>query len=218
MMRDELSRREQAARGIVTSKHGGVPQPDQEWLRFCRTIARCTTVFMAVCLLLLLALALATAACSAYAKEKPRAWFFAGFGDAAALGVQDIAAKARTCGLEVSTHPHGAWSQIVNDVRAVSLSRRRVVLAGHSMGGVAAVSLATAAAPYRIDLVVTFDPAASVGPIPKNVRRALNLYQNGFLGGGRPLGARHTEIPAGHIGFPSDPAVQRKALAAICAP
>lgn len=165
--------------------------------------------------LCLLAAALLAFANGASAKREPtRAIFFGGLGDVAAIGVADIAAKARGCGADVSTHAHGAWPGLVGDVRAAA-RKGRVVIAGHSQGGVSAIELA-AAAGVPIALVVTFDPAASVRGKPGHVARALNLYWPGFPGGGVVHGAINRQIDARHMGYPSDPAVQRAALRAIC--
>lgn len=131
--------------------------------------------------------------------------------------VQDLAKKiAAHCDAKVTTHSHLMTIGLAADVARQHVP---VVLIGFSLGGNRVVDLARLLAPHRVALLITLDPNRFIGAVPNNVDRAVNIYKEGMdFGGGRPEGARNILIRnQTHIGFASNPQVERLVVGMVCA-
>src|SRR4029079_394827 len=94
-------------------------------------------------------------------------------------GLDGIADKIKHRGIPTSIANHPSWSGFAEDAigqyKAGTL--RSVIIVGHSLGGGAAIDMATELAAKRgpVQRTVTLDPTA-VPQVPSNVRRIINFY------------------------------------------
>lgn len=134
------------------------------------------------------AIALIALLCSCAQAAETQAYLLRGWFGVFSTGMDELAAELKAKGVRASAIGHLSWkstvSKIVQEKAAGKLGA--LVLAGHSQGGNNAVEMARALETHKIpvDLLVTLAPFMQ-NPIPGNVVRALNFYQN--PGWGSPL-------------------------------
>ena len=128
--------------------------------------------------------------CNCAQAAETQAYLLRGWFGVFSTGMDELAAELKTKGVKASAIGHLSWkstvSKIVEEKAAGKLGP--LVLVGHSQGGNNAVEMARALETHKIpvDLLVTLAPFMQ-NPVPGNVVRALNFYQN--PGWGSPLTA-----------------------------
>ena len=100
-------------------------------------------------------------------------------------GLEALAEKIRRNGIPATVNNHNLWSSLASEAIAQYKSGklRSIVIVGHSMGGGAAVDMATelGQAGVPVDLVIALDPTGTTD-VPSNVRRAVDYYVAGGVG------------------------------------
>jgi hypothetical protein len=103
-------------------------------------------------------------------------------------GLDKLADELRARGINAEVRKHLYWTTTVSDILRERAAGKvgMLILIGHSQGGNDAIEIARALeiSHVQVDLLVTFDPYGQK-PVPPNVARAINYYQNG--GWGLPL-------------------------------
>lgn len=103
-------------------------------------------------------------------------------------GLDTLADELRARGINAEVRKHLYWTTTVSDILRERAAGKvgMLILIGHSQGGNDAIEIARALelSHVQVDLLVTFDPYGQK-PVPANVARAINYYQNG--GWGLPL-------------------------------
>jgi hypothetical protein len=103
-------------------------------------------------------------------------------------GLDKLADELRAQGVYSEVRKHLYWTTTVTDILRDRAAGKigMLILIGHSQGGNDAIEIARALeiSHVPVDLLVTFDPYGQK-PIPANVARAIDYYQNG--GWGLPL-------------------------------
>jgi predicted esterase len=172
----------------------------------------------------------ATLIWSSCAYADTRVYLVRGWFGVFSTGLDTMAEELQSKGIKAEAIGHLEWkstvSKIVSDKAAGETSR--LVLVGHSQGANNAIDMARELEKHRIsvDLVITLVPFLQ-DPVPSNVVRALNYYQD--PGWGSPLIAdpgSKTEIvninlqgDAGifHINIDKDAKIQAEVVGAIAA-
>jgi pimeloyl-ACP methyl ester carboxylesterase len=100
-------------------------------------------------------------------------------------GLDSVAGKIAQRGIPVRIASHVAASEFAQDAikKYKTEGLRSIVIIGHSMGGGAAIDMATrlGAAGIPVKLVVTLD-LVGTSTAPKNVQRLINYYVPGGMG------------------------------------
>jgi hypothetical protein len=103
-------------------------------------------------------------------------------------GLDKLADELGAQGVHSEVRKHLYWTTTVTDILRDRAAGKigMLILIGHSQGGNDAIEIAHALelSHVPVDLLVTFDPYGQK-PVPANVARAINYYQNG--GWGLPL-------------------------------
>ncbi len=128
--------------------------------------------------------------CSCAQAADTHAYLLRGWFGVFSTGMDELAAELTAQGIKANAIGHSSWtstvSKIVQDKASGKLGA--LVLVGHSQGAINAIEIARALGTHKIqvDLLVTLVPSMQ-NPVPVNVVRALNFYQN--PGWGAPLSA-----------------------------
>ena len=126
--------------------------------------------------------------CSGAQAADTHAYLLRGWFGVFSTGMDELAAELKAQGIKADAIGHMSWkstlSKIVQDKASGTLGA--LVLVGHSQGAINAIEIARALKAHKIpvDLLVTLVPSGQ-NPVPVNVVRALNFYQN--PGWGSPL-------------------------------
>ncbi|KQW28672.1 hypothetical protein ASE36_09225 [Rhizobium sp. Root274] len=121
-------------------------------------------------------------------KGKPKlrtgqVYLIRGFANVFSTGLDTLGKQLAADGVkaEVLSLPNADFfaRRIAEKYRA-SKDARPIVLVGHSLGADMTFTLARALEPMKIPvaLIISFDPTGK-GPVPKNVKKALNFYTGG---------------------------------------
>ena len=130
--------------------------------------------------------------CNCAQAADTHAYLLRGWFGVFSTGMDELAAELQAQGIKANAIGHLSWkstvSKIVQDRASGKLGA--LVLVGHSQGAINAIEIARALETHKIqvDLLVTLVPSMQ-NPVPVNVVRALNFYQN--PGWGAPLSADH---------------------------
>ena len=170
---------------------------------------------------------------NAYSPPKPDVYLFNGFLPLPGNGIERLAARLAARGYAARVHSWADADAVAGEIEAayrIGKQRGPILLIGHSLGGRAAVSIASRlqAARIPVSLIVTFDPYHP-DPVPANVRHVINFYQStngvgsplspaaGFHGSliNKDLKSRADLI---HRTIPMDPGVQSRVIAEITGP
>jgi hypothetical protein len=145
-----------------------------------RTYARCVAAIATI----------ASLACSSAYAAETRAYLLRGWFGVFSTGMDVLAAELKSKGVKAEAIGHLAWkstvSKIVQDRAAGKIGA--IALVGHSQGANNVIEMAQAlkAQKVPVDLLVTLAPLGQE-PVPNNVVRAMNFYQN--PGWGSPIAA-----------------------------
>lgn len=129
-------------------------------------------------------------ACGSARAAETRAYLLRGWFGVFSTGMDSLAAELKSKGVRAEAIGHLAWkstvSKIVQDKAAGKLGG--LALVGHSQGANNVIEMAQAlkAQKIQVDLLVTL-VALGQEPVPSNVVRAMNFYQN--PGWGSPIAA-----------------------------
>jgi pimeloyl-ACP methyl ester carboxylesterase len=100
-------------------------------------------------------------------------------------GMDQLADKLRRRGIRATVHGHGEASALAAQAASnyKNGSERTIILVGHSLGGGAALAMATELnrASVPVALVVPIDPVGAIAA-PPNVRRVINFYVSDGMG------------------------------------
>jgi pimeloyl-ACP methyl ester carboxylesterase len=136
-------------------------------------------------------------------------------------GLETLAEKVRHSGIPATVSNHSFWSARASEAIAQYKSGklRSIVIIGHSMGGGAAVDMATelGQAGVPVDLVITIDPTGTTA-VPPNVRRAVDYYVAGGVGSpmtGKARGAIQNIADRSATHFTIIAAHERQMLSAV---
>jgi pimeloyl-ACP methyl ester carboxylesterase len=138
-------------------------------------------------------------------------------------GLEALAEKVRRNGVPATVSNHSLWASLATDAIAQYKTGklRSIVIVGHSMGGGAAVDMATelGQAGVPVDLVIALDPTGTTD-VPPNVRRAVDYYVAGGVGSplrraGRARGAVQNVMDASTGHFSIIAAHERQLLNAV---
>ena len=102
-----------------------------------------------------------------------------GFANVFSTGMDSLASELASRGYDATVHSHVESDSLA--VHAANLQKSGkgpIVIIGHSLGGPAAIAMATRmkALGAKVALIVTFGPNVS-DPVPSNVARVINFYQ-----------------------------------------
>jgi pimeloyl-ACP methyl ester carboxylesterase len=104
-----------------------------------------------------------------------------GLADVFSSGMDSLAAKLRQRGITARVASHASSDSLADEVARLyrAGSRAPVIIAGHSLGADAAVSMAQRLNQFGVPvaLVITFGPLHDPS-VPANVARAVNYYQS----------------------------------------
>ncbi len=98
------------------------------------------------------------------------------------VGLDALAAKLVRLGIAASVYGHlesgSVASEVIRDYKSGKV--RTIILIGHSFGGGAVLTMADTLnnASVPVALLISLDSSSS-GPVPRNVRRAVNFYISG---------------------------------------
>jgi hypothetical protein len=129
-------------------------------------------------------------ACSNAHAAETRAYLLRGWFGVFSTGMDSLAAELKSKGVRAEAIGHLAWkstvTKIVQDKAAGKIGA--IALVGHSQGANNVIEMAQAlkAQKIQVDLLVTL-VALGQEPVPNNVVRAMNFYQN--PGWGSPIAA-----------------------------
>jgi hypothetical protein len=132
----------------------------------------------------------ASLACGSAQAAETRAYLLRGWFGVFSTGMDVLAAELKSKGVKAEAIGHLAWkstvSKIVQDRAAGKIGA--LALVGHSQGANNVIEMAQAlkAQKVPVDLLVTLAPLGQE-PVPNNVVRAMNFYQN--PGWGSPIAA-----------------------------
>ena len=114
-----------------------------------------------------------------------RVELFRGMGNVFSRGLDTLAQTINRNGYSARVHAHGAWQSTVSQIvaRRARGERDVIVLIGHSLGANATLLAADELSrqDIQVALIVTFD-ATRPRPVPRNVLRLFNFYQNNGFG------------------------------------
>jgi len=179
--------------------------------------------------LAILALARPALGQTAAPAEKPsgpaHAYLLRGFMNVFSLGLDTLAEKLQRRGIRTSLHNHAEWDTLAEQAIASCKSRREgsLILIGHSLGAVAALSMAERLdqAHVKVGLVATLDPPRRA-TVPGNVSRLANYYLSDGMGVPVTRGAsfhgtlKNDDMKGradiGHVSLVSSDAVQRQII------
>ena len=138
-------------------------------------------------------LAIATVAslcCSSVHAAETRAYLLRGWFGVFSTGMDALAAELKSKGVKAEAIGHLAWKSTVSKIVQERAAGKvgAIALVGHSQGANNVIEMAHAlkAQKVPVDLLVTLAPLGQ-DPIPSNVVRAMNFYQN--PGWGSPIAA-----------------------------
>ena len=102
-----------------------------------------------------------------------------GFGNVFSTGMDTLGYELAARGYDATVHSHVEADTLA--VQAANLQKSGkgpIVIIGHSLGGPAAIAMATRMKQLgaKVALIVTFGPNVS-DPVPSNVARVINFYQ-----------------------------------------
>ena len=139
---------------------------------------RCAAAILSVTLL----------GCSSAQAADTFAYLLRGWFGVFSTGMDELATELNSHGVKANTIGHLSWKSTVSKILRDKASGElgALVLVGHSQGAINVIEIARALEPHKIpvDLLVTLVPSMQ-NPVPANVIRALNFYQN--PGWGAPL-------------------------------
>jgi hypothetical protein len=128
--------------------------------------------------------------CNCAAAAETRAYLLRGWFGVFSTGMDELAAELRTKGIKAEAIGHLSWKSTVSKIVQERTAGKAgaLVLIGHSQGANNVIEMARALEAHKIpvDLLVTLAPMLQ-DPVPGNVVRAMNYYQN--PGWGAPLTA-----------------------------
>ena len=167
---------------------------------------------------------------NAYSLPQPNVYLFNGFLPLPGNGIERLAARLAARGYAARVHSWADADAVAGEIEAayrIGKQRGPILLIGHSLGGRAAVSIASRlqAARIPVNLIVTFDPYHP-DPVPGNVRHVVNFYQsaNGVGSALFPAAGFHGSLinkdlkdraDLIHRTIPMDPGVQSRVIAEI---
>jgi hypothetical protein len=128
--------------------------------------------------------------CSSARAAETHAYLLRGWFGVFSTGMDTLAAELKSKGIKAEAIGHLAWkstvSKIVKDRASGKISP--IALVGHSQGANNVIEMAHALKTHKVpvDLLVTLAPLGQ-DPVPSNVVRAMNFYQN--PGWGSPIAA-----------------------------
>jgi hypothetical protein len=139
------------------------------------------------------AVAIATIAslcCSSARAAETQAYLLRGWFGVFSTGMDALAAELKSKGVKAEAIGHLAWKSTVSKIAKERAAGKigALALVGHSQGANNVIEMAQALKAQKIpvDLLVTLAPLGQ-DPIPSNVVRAMNYYQN--PGWGSPVAA-----------------------------
>ncbi len=122
------------------------------------------------------------------AQAETRVYLLRGWFGVFSTGMDELAADLKTKGIKADAIGHLSWKSTVSKIVKDRASGKAfaLVLVGHSQGANNVIEMAQALETHKIavDLLVTLAPMLQE-PVPPNVVRAMNYYQN--PGWGAPL-------------------------------
>ena len=122
------------------------------------------------------------------AQAETRVYLLRGWFGVFSTGMDELAAELKAKGIKAEAIGHLSWKSTVSKIVKDRASGKgfALVLVGHSQGANNVIEMAQALETHKIavDLVVTLAPMLQE-PVPPNVVRAMNYYQN--PGWGAPL-------------------------------
>lgn len=128
--------------------------------------------------------------CSSARAAETRVYLLRGWFGVFSTGMDSVAAELRGKGINAEAIGHLAWKSTVSKIVQERATGRigALALVGHSQGANNVIEMAHALKAHKIpvDLLVTLAPLGQ-DPIPDNVVRAMNFYQN--PGWGSPVAA-----------------------------
>ena len=112
-----------------------------------------------------------------------------GFANVFSTGMDSLASELASRGYDATVHSHVESDSLA--VHAANLQKSGkgpIVIIGHSLGGPAAIAMATRmkALGAKVALIVTFGPNVS-DPVPSNVARVINFYQTQSIVNNTPI-------------------------------
>jgi len=164
------------------------------------------------------------------AQAETRVYLLRGWFGVFSTGMDELAADLKTKGIQADAIGHLSWKSTVSKIVKDRASGKAfaLVLVGHSQGANNVIEMAQALETNKIavDLLVTLAPMLQE-PVPSNVVRAMNYYQN--PGWGAPLVAGRgfhgklsnidvsSELTITHINIDKSARVQTEIVRAILA-
>jgi hypothetical protein len=128
---------------------------------------------------------IAVCCCNAALAAETRAILLRGYLGLFSGGLETLANELRARGINTEVRKHLYWTTAVSDILRERATGKlgTLILMGHSQGGNDAIEIARGleVSHVRVDLLVTFDPYRQK-PVPANVARAINYYQQGGWG------------------------------------
>jgi hypothetical protein len=122
------------------------------------------------------------------AQAETRVYLLRGWFGVFSTGMDELAAELKAKGIKAEAIGHLSWKSTVSKIVKDRASGKgyALVLVGHSQGANNVIEMAQALETHKIavDLLVTLAPMLQE-PVPSNVVRAMNYYQN--PGWGAPL-------------------------------
>src|ERR1044071_2315988 len=128
--------------------------------------------------------------CSSAEAAETRAYLLRGWFGVFSTGMDELAAELKSKGVKAEAIGHLAWKSTVTKIVQERAAGKigAIALVGHSQGANNVIEMAHAlkAQKVPVDLLVTLAPLGQ-DPVPSNVVRAMNFYQN--PGWGSPIAA-----------------------------
>ena len=123
------------------------------------------------------------------ATQPPRVYLFRGaLGPIFSRGMDRLTDRLQTAGIRADVYEFTICRLIADQaIRDSKVNGAPIVLIGHSMGGLCALTFAgiLKAENIQVSLVVTIDPAQASPKVPLNVERFINIFlSDSVLGGG----------------------------------
>ena len=123
------------------------------------------------------------------ATQPPRVYLFRGaLGPIFSRGMDRLTDRLQTAGIRADVYEFTICRLIADQaIRDYKVNGAPIVLIGHSMGGLCALTFAgiLKAENIQVSLVVTIDPAQASPKVPLNVERFINIFlSDSVLGGG----------------------------------
>jgi hypothetical protein len=134
--------------------------------------------------------AVASLCCGSASAAETRAYLLRGWFGVFSTGMDGLAAELKSKGVKAEAIGHLAWKSTVTKIVQERAAGKigAIALVGHSQGANNVIEMAQALKAHKIqvDLLVTLAPLGQE-PVPSNVVRAMNFYQN--PGWGSPIAA-----------------------------